>query len=75
MSTAHLPLSADDLARVRSGERLELPEEGAAVIPIEDLRLLEEMEDAEDVRAADEALAEGGKPIPWETMKAKLDAE
>jgi hypothetical protein len=75
VSTAHLPLSADDLARVRSGERLELPEEGAAVIPIEDLRLLEEMEDAEDVRAADEALAEGGEPIPWETIKAKLDAE
>lgn len=75
MSTAHLPLSADDLARVRGGERLELPEEGAAVIPLEDLRLLEEMEDAADVRAADEALAEGGEPIPWETIKAKMDAE
>ena len=65
---------AMDLGTV-SGERRELPEEGAAVIPSEDLRLLEEMEDAEDVRAADEALAEGGEPIPWETIKAKLDAE
>ncbi len=75
MSTAHLPLSADDLARVRSGERLELPEEGAAIIPLEDLRLLEEMEDAEDVRAAEEALAEGGEPIPLENLKAELGIE
>ncbi len=72
MSTAHLPLSPDDLARVRSGERLELPEEGAAVISLDDLRLLEEMEDAADVRAAEEALAEGGSPIPLEDLKAEL---
>jgi hypothetical protein len=75
VSTARLPLSADDLARVRGGERLELPEEGAAVIPLEDLRLLEEMEDAGDVRAAEEALAEGGEPIPLEKLKAELGIE
>ena len=75
MSTARAPLSDDLLARVRRGERIELPEEGAAVIPLEDLWLLEEMEDAEDVRAAEEALAEGGEPIPLENLKAELGIE
>jgi hypothetical protein len=37
--------------------------------------LLEAVEDLEDIRAADEARAEGGEPIPWEQVKAELRAE
>ena len=39
-----------------------------------DVELLEAIEDALDVRAAEEALAEmkGKKPIPWEQIKARL---
>jgi len=71
MSTAHrLP---DDIgARVRDGERVELPDEGAAVIPLADLRLLEEIEDREDAAAAAEALAEGGETISAEDLFREL---
>lgn len=74
MSTAHL-LPDDIVARVRDGERVELPDEGAAVVPLADLRLLEEIEDREDAAAAAEAQAEGGEAVPWETLKAELDAD
>ena len=43
---------------------------------IEDLVDLEAREDAEDLAAAREALAEiaaGEQPVPWETLKAELD--
>jgi prevent-host-death family protein len=43
----------------------------AAVIPIEDLELLEKLEDEIDLKAAREALKEPGT-IPWETIKKKL---
>lgn len=43
----------------------------AAVIPIEDLELLEALEDEIDIAAAREALKEPGT-IPWETVKKKL---
>jgi prevent-host-death family protein len=43
----------------------------AAVVPIEDLDLLERLEDEFDVKAALEALKEPGA-IPWETVKKKL---
>jgi prevent-host-death family protein len=43
----------------------------AAVVSIEDLELLEELEDAQAVR---EALAayEAGETVPWEEVKAEL---
>jgi len=41
---------------------------------IEDLADLEAREEAEDLAAAREALADGEKPIPWEQVKAKWDA-
>ena len=40
---------------------------------IEDLAELEAREDAEDLAAAREALADGGAPVPGETLKAELD--
>jgi len=41
---------------------------------IEDLADLEAREEAEDLAAARESLADGEKPIPWEQVKARLDA-
>jgi prevent-host-death family protein len=43
----------------------------AAVVPIEDLELLEKLEDELDVAAARKALKEPGA-IPWTTVKKKL---
>jgi len=43
----------------------------AAVVPIEDLELLEKLEDEIDIAAARKALKEPGS-IPWETVKKKL---
>ena len=44
----------------------------AAVVPIEDLRLLEELEDRLDLDAAREALREPGASIPWSALKEKV---
>jgi prevent-host-death family protein len=55
-------------------ERIILTRRGkpvAALVPLEDIQLLEEMEnaaDAEDVRLAREAAARG-EIVPWETVK------
>lgn len=59
------------------GERTVIRRRGrelAAVVPVEDLRILEELEDATDRLAARKALADVKKhgTIPWETVKARL---
>lgn len=43
----------------------------AAVVPIEDLKLLEEIEDRIDLEAARKALKESGS-VPWEKVKAEF---
>jgi prevent-host-death family protein len=58
-------------------ERLALSRHGkvlAALVPIEDARLLEEMEDRLDLEKARAALAEaqGQEAVPWEQVKAEL---
>ncbi len=56
------------------GERLVLQRHGknlVAMIPVEDLELLEALEDHMDVSAAKAALKERGS-IPWAKVKAKL---
>jgi prevent-host-death family protein len=56
-------------------ERIVLTRRGksvAAVVPIEDLELLEEIEDRLDVEAARKALAEPGKNISLEKVKDLL---
>ena len=71
---------ADALNRVAyQGERIILERRGkgvAAIVPMDDLALLEALEDREDVKAARKALAEmkrtGQKPIPWEKVKKEL---
>jgi prevent-host-death family protein len=45
--------------------------EAAALVPIEDLKLLEEIEDRIDLEDALEALKESGS-IPWEQVKQDL---
>lgn len=66
---------ADTLNRVAySGERIILERRGkdvAALVSVEDLGLLEELEDRIDLEAARAALKEPGS-VPWETLKARL---
>ena len=55
------------------GERVVIRRHGkeiAAVVPIEDLRLIEQMEDAEDVRVATKRRKD--KSIPWEKARLTL---
>ena len=59
------------------GERTVIRRRGkdlAAIVPVEDLRILEELEDATDRVAARKALADVKKrgTIPWDTVKARL---
>lgn len=62
-----------------AGERTYLTRRGrrvAAVVPaelLEALELLETAEDSEDLAAAEAALAEGGEPVAWETLRAELN--
>ena len=68
---------AETMNRVANGrERIVLHRRGkdvAALIPLEDLTLLEALEDRLDVREAEKALAKskakGERPIPWEKAK------
>ena len=65
---------ADAVAKMQT-----LSEEWAArvVSMIEDLAELEARENAEDLAAAQAALARiaaGEQPVPWKTVKAELDA-
>jgi len=87
MSAARLPAGkvrqdfAETVNRVAyGGERIVLHRRGrnlAALIPLEDLALLEELEDRQDAEEARKALADakakGEKPIPWAQAKKKLD--
>ncbi len=67
---------ADVINRVTyRGERVVLERRGkgvAALVPVEDLELLEALEDRLDVAAARAALAEKGPNIPWSRLKAEL---
>jgi hypothetical protein len=42
---------------------------------IEDLSELEALENAADLKAARDALGESEEPLPWEQVKARLDAQ
>jgi prevent-host-death family protein len=71
---------SETMNRVAYGrERIVLHRRGrdlAALIPVEDLALLEAAEDRLDVEEAERILAEakarGEKPVPWEKAKKKL---
>lgn len=69
-------LASGDLADVvkraqRNKERVVVTSRGkkvAAIVPVEDLELIEKLEDEIDLRAARAALAQKGS-IPWEKLK------
>ena len=69
---------AELVNRVAYGhERVRVARRGrelAALVPIEDLDLLEALEDELDLAAAREALADlaNERPIPWETVRGRL---
>jgi prevent-host-death family protein len=59
------------------GERVRVMRRGrevAAIVPIEDIELIERLEDRLDLEAARDALAdpENAVPIPWEQVEAEL---
>jgi prevent-host-death family protein len=58
------------------GERILIQKHGrpvAALVPVEDLALIRELEDRIDLEDARKALAEAkGKLVPWETVKREL---
>lgn len=57
------------------GERVVLDRHGkpiAAIIPIDDLTFLEEIEERMDVEAAKRALAESNERIPYERVRQEL---
>jgi hypothetical protein len=70
----------DTLERVSLGkERIVLQTQGkdvAVLVPIEDLSLLEQLEDAADIKAAEaaeaEAAARSETPIPWKEARRQL---
>lgn len=66
---------AETLNRVRyKGERVIVERRGkgvAALVPVEDLELLQELENRLDLAAARKALKEPGR-IPWEKVKKEL---
>ena len=57
------------------GERIIVQRRGknvAALVSLEDLQLIQEIEDKLDNAAADVALQETGESIPWEKVKKEL---
>ena len=57
------------------GERITLHRHGkdvAAIVPVEDLRLIEMLEDKIDLEAARAALKEKAPSISWNRLKAQL---
>ena len=67
---------ADVLNRAAyAGERVILQRRGkpvAAIVSMDDIKLLERLEDEADLRAARKARKEGGKPIPFAQVVAEL---
>ena len=58
-------------------ERMVLQRHGkdvAALISAEDLKRFEELEDRADLLDMEQVLAKGEAPLPWDAVKANLDA-
>jgi prevent-host-death family protein len=57
------------------GQRVILNRHGkdvAAIVSVEDLRLLQALEDRLDLAAARRALAEPGGKVPWDELRAEV---
>ena len=60
----------------KHGERVVLERKGkrvAALVPLEDLELIERLEDETDVREARKALADKSPSVSWDQVKRELD--
>ena len=83
MTSLSLRTTHDDLANAMArvaeeGERIVLECDGkpvAALVSVEDVQLLEDLEHRTDLEEAREALAEPGDNSLWETVKAKAGLE
>ncbi len=63
------------IRKVTQGHRVLLKKQGkpvAVVVTVEDFRLLQKIEDREDIAAAQAAMTEPGR-ISWEDLKAELE--
>jgi prevent-host-death family protein len=67
----------DALERVAEGQRVVLTVKGkeVALLSVEDLKYLEEMEDYLDLEAVRKAKAEPGPNIPYEQVRRELGLE
>jgi hypothetical protein len=66
---------SDIITRVIDGERivLDLPDkQRVAIVPYEDLELLEALEGEIDLRPAQDAMKEEGELVAWEDLKREL---
>lgn len=57
------------------GERVIVKRRGKslfAIVPVEDVELLERLEDQQDIRSARKALKERGPNVPWDKVKNDL---
>jgi prevent-host-death family protein len=76
ISMSEIRLKLSELANrvIYGGERVVVEKNNKpafAMVSIEDMELLQRLEDEIDIKAADEALAEGDF-IPWEQAKKEL---
>ena len=60
---------------ITEGQRVIIERHGherVALVPMADVEVLQRLEDAADVEAAEAALAESGNTVPWEKVKEDL---
>ncbi|MGH9443133.1 MAG: type II toxin-antitoxin system Phd/YefM family antitoxin [Thermoanaerobaculia bacterium] len=63
---------------LKGGERVIIQDQGndvAALVSIDDLRLIEQEEDRLDNQAAESVLREPGPNVSWEQIKKRLDSQ
>ncbi|MCE5279260.1 MAG: type II toxin-antitoxin system Phd/YefM family antitoxin [Planctomycetaceae bacterium] len=80
MTTVRISEARQNLADLGSrvalrGERVVVERHGKnlfALVPMEDVELLERIEDETDIRLARKAMKEKGRNIPWEKVKKDL---
>ena len=80
MTTVSITAARNDLADifdsvVRNHERIVIErykKDRVAIVPVEDLERLQALENAEDIADADAAMAESGKSVSYDEIRAEL---